>query len=164
MQQGAVHNAEDGRIGADPERERDNGGQGEGWSLDERAARVAKILPQLVKEPEAERVAALLLHVSDAAERTERRRASSSGAHPGGDVLSDLLFQVELQFGIELPLDPRSPKQRTKRDDRSGCPAHEQPHEQPRYVVRTTRLIACERRFQCASSASSRLRPAVVNE
>src|SRR5262249_39997236 len=46
----SVHHAEDGRRRADPERQRQNDGEGEGWLLPQQARRIAQVLPDIAED------------------------------------------------------------------------------------------------------------------
>src|SRR6185503_924731 len=51
LEDGGVHDREDGRVRADSEAEREHGNDGESGTLAERPARVAKVLNDLLESP-----------------------------------------------------------------------------------------------------------------
>src|SRR6185369_16526419 len=74
-EQHRVDDAEQRRVGADAERERDDGDGGEARRLAHHAQAVAHVLRELLDEADAARVARLLLELLDAAEAAQRGRA-----------------------------------------------------------------------------------------
>ena len=63
-----VDEAEDGGVGADAERESEDGGGGEGWSFAEGAEGVANVLEERFEEGDAASVATFFLGAFEAAE------------------------------------------------------------------------------------------------
>jgi len=80
--------------------------------------------------------------------------------HAGGEVLSDLLIEMELDFVLKLLIPSVAPEEGLEPKPELPSPDH----NGYSYVVCTTRLIAADKRLQFAASFSSCARPAEVNE
>jgi hypothetical protein len=125
LHQHLVHQAEDGRVGADAERERHRGDDGVGGRPAHRSQRVARIRPQIVEPPQAARIAHLFLNQRDVAELAPRRRLRVGGRHAARAQQLDLPLEVIAQLVIHLLLHACAAQERSDAET-EGCPrAHE---------------------------------------
>ena len=75
---------------------------------------MAQVLSQPVGETQAQRIAASVFRISDAAERAQGRLPRLGRALSRGDALGRFLFEVKLQLRVDLLLDAFAPDQRTQ--------------------------------------------------
>ena len=123
-QEEGVDQAEDRRVGADPQGERERRDEGEDGAAAQRAGRVAQILGQLFDEARTPHLPAPLLDLRDPAEGAQSGLAGLARAHAGRDVFSGLLVDVEAQFGGELGLDAGAPEDRAQAQAKDVRSAH----------------------------------------
>ena len=97
--------AEDGDVAAGAERDGADRGDEQHWLAEQSAERVAEIAREVLDDGDAARVACVLRHLLDAAERAQRRQARCLGRHAVGDVLLDLLLDVRAELAIELVIE-----------------------------------------------------------
>ncbi len=142
-----IDQAEDCRVGADAERQRQDDDSGEDTVAAEHAQRVAKVLPKVL-QPASAHVAALLLDGGDVAELEERATLRFLRLDAGSDVVVDQAIAME----AHLVADPRIARL-------SSRPMHH-----PGYsVVRRMLVMTAERRSQFSDCSSSCLRPTFVS-
>ena len=102
-----VDHAEDGRVGADPERERQDDDRGEGRCLSKRTNRVPEIEERRVDHGPRALLPYLFFHRFDAIERYARRAPCILGRHA---VPAVPVFECRCGGGellVEFPLDCR---------------------------------------------------------
>ena len=105
LEEHAVDDAEDRGVGADAERHRQDDDEREAWRLEERACPVAHVLHERLGGAHEPRVADVIFHTADVAERGDRRAARLIARHAGADVLVGLHVEVEAHFGVERALE-----------------------------------------------------------
>lgn len=98
----SVKGAEDDRCRANPQGQRQNGQHGETRVLAEAADCVAKVLEYSLNHGSPMQLPAFFFHPLQAVELHQCAAARLPGAHPRRNVLGYALFQMKLQFGIEL--------------------------------------------------------------
>ncbi len=114
-QQHATDHAEDGGVGPDPERQREQRDERVAGAVLERANGVAEILgethhrrsPRLGSDGPAGGAAAIGLDRRHVAEGLDRRGPRRSGAVPGFDQLPRSHVQVEFDLAVDVPGDVR---------------------------------------------------------
>ena len=79
LEQQRMDDAEDGRVGADAERQRQDGHGGEARCAAQRSHRVVHVPPGIIQPPQRAFVAVTFLHLLDAAERAPRRESGVVG-------------------------------------------------------------------------------------
>src|SRR5262249_32171259 len=117
------------------------------------------VLEGRVEPASSPRVATFLLDLFDAAELQQRRTTGVFRRHPRVDVLSDLSIDMEPQFLVERGFHLGS----TNQVPQATADSEDHAHGMPPQAMLTTTWIADESRRHCATSASRRLRPALVS-
>ena len=118
-QQDAVHDAEDGGVGADAERHRDDDHEREAAIAPEAAEAVANVLDGNLDEPRQPAVAHVVLDAGDRAEHAQGLAARLGGRHARLHVLLGQHVDVIAELLIELTLEPFATEERA------------QPHREP---------------------------------
>ena len=113
----AVHEAVDGGVGADPERQGEHGHGRERRAAPQHARAEAQVLRQRIEERRAPGVATPLLGEVEAPEAALDEPPRLAGVHAAGGERIDLLLQVVLDLVVQLaihgaPPHDRSPSQR----------------------------------------------------
>ena len=111
-QQHAVHDGEDRRARADPERECERGNNRETRCAPQESQRVAGVASKLVEPGDAPGVATLVLPALDAAHRPQGQCSCLVGRHSARDVLLDLAFYMVAELLVELLLDAGATEER----------------------------------------------------
>jgi hypothetical protein len=106
-----VHEAEDRRVRADAERQREDREKAERLVGDEHAHAVAQVLPELLDERPRPRRARVLAHDREVAEVASSGAASVVEGKTVGDALVGFLVEMELQFFLELGVLPATASQ-----------------------------------------------------
>jgi hypothetical protein len=101
-QQDGIDQAEYRNICSDSQRQRENCNCGEDRVLAQRAQRVPHILESGFQQMQSAFVSALLLDLRDASDPAQRRFTRCDSRHAGGQVLSDLLIEMELKLALEF--------------------------------------------------------------
>jgi hypothetical protein len=164
--QDAVDEREHGGGGADPERDREDGGHGVGRLAQQRSRAVAQVLGDALDQHRAACVPARVLGALDAAEVAPRGVSSRGRRLAAGLAQVRFLGEVVGDLVGELRLDVATPRQRAPAqveymDDAvdhgtsSGSAARAQAR-----VSCTTCVMAAESRVQLSVSRASRVRPA----
>src|SRR6185436_5973823 len=115
LQHRRIDQAEDGGIRADAESQRGDRGDREAGALPEDAGGVPDVLDKVLEEARAAHVAALLLHLIEAAELEAGAPARAGLVHARPHVVGDLTLEMIAKLGVELrfettPADqPRPP-------------------------------------------------------
>src|SRR5579884_1257703 len=107
-QQKRVDGAEDGGVGADAERESQDGGEGESGGAGQQAQAEAKVLDEGFEAGKAPALAALLAKAAGIAEAAQREGAGFLGTPALGDEIGGEQLDVLLHFGVELGIEPRA--------------------------------------------------------
>ncbi len=122
-----VDEAEDGGVGADTERQREDRGERETGIAPQHAQRVADIPDERFDDGNPSLVADPFLGLFDTAELAERDAARIRLRQSAPQVIADTLVDVLPNLHVELSLDIRSTKQCLKPRTR-GPPSIEDPH------------------------------------
>src|SRR5262249_2245414 len=109
-----VNEAEDRRVGPNPEREREHGHRREARTLAQSPQSVAEILHHVFNPPHASRIAALLLSLFNASESAQRGVSRLFRRHAFGDVFFDLPIEVIAEFFVEFLLDLAAAEDRSQ--------------------------------------------------
>ena len=162
----AVDEREDRGGGADPERDRQDGGHGIRGLAQQRSRAVAQVLDDALDEHRAARVPALVLGAFDTAEGAPRGRGRRRGGVAAG--LAEVRFFGEVVGDLvgELRLDLATPRQGAPAEVKHVDDAVEHgtssliggARAQAR-VSCTTCVMAAESRVQLSVSLASRVRP-----
>ena len=104
-EQDAVDDAEDRRVGADPERHRQHDHDREARVAAEIAQPVAQVLGERLEQPRQPGVAHVVLDAIEGAERAHRRPPGVAGRHAGLDVLLGEHVDVESELLVEIVLE-----------------------------------------------------------
>jgi hypothetical protein len=102
-----------GRVGADPERERRYGRDGERRRFCKCSACVLQVASKIFDVFGAAHVPAFLLNLRNAAEASKRGSLCRLPCQPETDVLFDFLIEVQLELAAQFSLDGATPKERT---------------------------------------------------
>src|SRR6185436_9450176 len=137
-----VDQAEDRRICADADRERQHGHRREAGMAAQRTEAVADVAREMFDEAGAKLVACALPHLLHAAESDQRLPPRLRGRHAGARVLLDLLLDMKADLVIEPIFDLTPADERTKTPQR----VTEHSHNQLTAVTSSTRLIARDMR------------------
>ena len=97
-QEHRIDNAEDGGVGADAEREREDGREGEGGSATKAAQRVRHIAEGLIDDRHAAAIAIRLFRRLEPAKLQDGVAARLVGRHAGPDAGVDVQLQVALEL------------------------------------------------------------------
>src|SRR5262245_47879297 len=103
-EQHAVNHAENRRVGADTQSQRDDGSQCEAWFLRQHSKAIAEVLPEIFEPSHAPRVATTLLRLLDSTESLASRVARLLRIHPRPDVLLGLSLDVIAQLLVKFAL------------------------------------------------------------
>ena len=106
-EQDGVDDAEDGRVRADPETQREHGDEGEGRRPPQHARAVPHVLRDVLQHGDPAALAVLLAHAADAAEPNQRVTARIGRRHPGTDVVVDVHLQMARQLVPQVAIAPR---------------------------------------------------------
>ena len=101
----AVHHAEDRRVGADAEAQREHGDRGVAGRLPQGAGGVAHVLHAVVEPADAAGVARLLDVPGHRPEVLQRPGAGGLGIESLPHVLLGLHVEVERHLGVQLPIE-----------------------------------------------------------
>src|SRR5260370_27178687 len=123
-QQDLVGDGKDGGVGADAKSQRDQADGSEARPLAQLAQAVADILEEILDEADAAFVAAFLLEVFDGAESAQGGSVGGLRLHAGGEVLLDLLVEMEAKLMVELVFDQGPPEKRPQTDKRLHNQSH----------------------------------------
>ena len=107
-----VHDAENGEIRSDSQRQHKYYNSGKLWRSPERPDSVLKILKEIRQERDTARVATFLLRVFQRPEIETRTVTGRGDAYTRLDVLSRLQLEMSADFFFQLGVDPVSLKQR----------------------------------------------------
>ena len=149
--------AEDRRVGADPEPERQQRHQRERRRPAQQPERVADVAAQLVEQPQADGVAAFLLARVNAAELGERTPASFLFRHTPPPQIR----LIELEVGPHLVLHLALEVSALAADSKPRPDARDETHTSSG-IASSANPIASENRRQYAVSSLNRRRPAAV--
>ena len=159
LQEHRIDQAEDGRVRADAEPEREYGHDGEGRRPAQQAHRISQVGAKLVEQPKAERLAAFLRSGVDTAELGARAPARIQRRHPGPHEILRVAVDMELELVADRSIEIRAVnagvQPRTK--------ARENPHSSSGAVLSTPSMMSVMR-FQLRVCSWSRRRPAAVSE
>ena len=147
---------------ADAEAEREHRRSRQARRTAQAARREAKVAPHLVDDADATRIAALLLALLDAVERSLRRVLRLLRRPAAGPLLSDLARQVEADLIVEVLFDPASTEDRSE-PERNGVEPVLPSHRRQASSSRTTWEIAEDRRSHWAVSFWRCRRPSLVS-
>ena len=125
FQHDAVDDAEDRRVGADAERHRHQDRASEPAVSREHAHGDAKVLRERVQHAHAERVAAGILDVRDAAEALERPSARLAGIDALPDELRGLEREVALDLLVHVGFNPPTPHHQSERRPERAHSVHD---------------------------------------
>ena len=157
LDQHGVDQAEDRRVGADPESERQQGHQRERRRPPQQPEGVADVAAQLVDQPQADGVAAFLLARVHAAELGERTPAGFLVRHTLPPQIRLIELEMDPHLVLHLTLEVSAPAAGSKpRPD-----ARDETHTSSG-TASSANPIASENRRQYAVSSLSRRRPAAV--
>ena len=157
LDQHGVDEAEDRRVGADPEPERQQGDQRERRRPPQEPECVADVAAQLVEQPQADGVAAFLLARGNAAELGERTPAGFLFRHtPPAQIRL-----IELEVGPHLVLHLTLEVSAAAADAKPRSDACDETHRSSG-IASSANPIASENRRQYAVSSLRRRRPAAV--
>ena len=98
-----VNKSEDGGVGPDAQRQRQHSDSRESRVLTQGAKAIAKVLSDLLKPNPAPGAAGFFFEIGRIAEGAHGGISSFVSAHARIDVLGDLLVEMELDLGVELP-------------------------------------------------------------
>src|SRR5215469_8964180 len=101
-QKHSVDDAEDGGVGADAQRERQNGDGGEARTLAEHAGGIAQVLRGLVQEAPAARLAALLLERLEVTEFDSCAPRGLRAVHAGPDKIIGVERKMVTEFLVHV--------------------------------------------------------------
>ena len=107
----AVDDAEHRDRRADAERERQDCGGRECWSVAQRPRGILEILEKVVDEPDTSGVAALFLALFDAADHQQRLAAGRVRRQAARHVRLDQMVDVKPQLLVELSIERRAAEQ-----------------------------------------------------
>jgi hypothetical protein len=113
-QEHAVDDAENRRVGADADRQREDRHRGEAGMTAQRAQAVADVAREMLDGAGAELVPRSLAHLLYPAEPDHRLPPRFVRRHAGAAVLLGLLLDVEADLVVEPVLDPAPEDQRTQ--------------------------------------------------
>ena len=125
LEENAAHHGEQRNVGADAERDDEDGDGGETRSAAESADTVAHIVQQRFEPGPAPGGARLVAHQRGIAEGAHGRVAGFLRAHAGNKILGDLALEVEAQFVIELNAGAAAAKEGLGFDKSSIEPSHD---------------------------------------
>ena len=100
LHQHHVHQGENRSVGTDPERQRQHRRGREPRRLSQLPDRVTRILANLFKPVPAPRAPGFFLQKNLVAKRAHGGETSFAGTHPCGDILGDLLVEMEANLLI----------------------------------------------------------------
>jgi hypothetical protein len=110
LQQHGIHDAEHGRVGADPERHDENGKRRETGTPSQAPPRIPEIPQQVADVIHASHIAAFLLVQCNSIQRAKRDAARLLGRGPAADLQLHALFDVKLELLIQLAFDAIPPE------------------------------------------------------
>ena len=157
LDQHGVDQAEDRRVGADPESERQQGHERERRRPAQEPECVADVAAQLVEQPQADGVAAFLLARRNAAELGERTPAGFLLRHAAPAQIRLIELEVGPHLVLHLTLEFSAPAA----DSKPRPDARDETHRSSG-IASSANPIASESRRQYAVSSLSRRRPAAV--
>ncbi len=157
LDQHGVDQAEDRRVGADPEPERQQRHERERWRPPQKPEGVADVAAQLVDQPQADRLAAFLLARSNAAELGERTPAGFLLRHAAPAQIRLIELEVDPHLVLHLALEVSAPAADSKPRPDTCDETHTSSG-----MASSANPIASENRRQYAVSSLSRRRPAAV--
>ena len=158
LDQHGVDQAEDRRVGADPEPERQQGHQRERRRPPQQPECVADVAAQLVDQPQADGVAAFLLARVNAAELGERTPASFLFRDTPPPQIRLIELEVDPHLVLHLTLEVSS----AAADSKPRLDARDETHTSSG-IASSANPIASENRRQYAVSSLRRRRPAAVS-
>src|SRR5437016_9180564 len=125
-EQNSVHQAEDGSVGTDAEGECKDGDGTEAGRLVQCAGGIAQVAGELLKPDPTPGVAGFFFEQGRIAESAHGGVAGLFGASARGDVLSDLLVEMKLNFVIQL-LGKAVPMKQSLQPKRQSPSPHHRP-------------------------------------
>ncbi len=168
-----MHDAEDGRVRADAESERQQDDGRVAAMAEEAADAEAEILAERVDGAESPRIAALVLDLREAAEAPARLGARLGGREAAPDAGVGLELEMVAELGLHLVFEGRGPHGAAqaadeRRERRHGTPSPSAPAFPPRgraarQACCSTRATAAVTRSQVAVSSASCVRPVRVS-
>ncbi|MBA2306088.1 MAG: hypothetical protein H0W08_26150 [Acidobacteria bacterium] len=124
-EQQRIDDREHGRVGADAERQRHDGGNGKGGRPPESAERIANVLRHLFEQRAGANRAHCFFHLLDATELDQRRAPRARGIHSARDVFVGQQIGVAAQLGVEVDVQASAVQQVA---DDTSQPGERSPH------------------------------------
>ena len=149
LQQDGIEHAEDCGVGADAQRERENGSCGEDRAPAEDSQRVSHVLEEEIDERQTALIAISLLHRLHSTERSPRQVPRLIRMHPSRTVLGGGELEMHLDFFVQLPIEPTGAAEER--------PEARQPHPHDKSSMNRVTMPAA--RAQLAVSACSCVLP-----
>ena len=167
LQDDRVDDAEDGSVGANPERHRDDDGEHVAGLLAQAAHGIADVLSERFDESRQPGVAHVVFDALDAAEQLPRAAPRRLGRGALPHVLGREHIEVELQLGIELALHGAAAKDgadalQPGRHNQACASARRKPRVPHGSCVWRIRVTASVMRAQFSRSSVSWRRPVRV--
>ncbi len=104
-QQHGIDDAEDRRVRADAQRQREDGNQGESGILQQHSRAVTKILQQVLDEADSSHIAAFLLSLLNTAQGAQGSVARLLRCHAFSDIFLNLPLEVIADLLVQFLLD-----------------------------------------------------------
>ena len=127
-QQHRVDDAEDGAVGADAQRQRQQGGRGEPTGAEQPADPVARILKEHLDRWQPALFAIALLHLGDSSESSKCGSTRVGGRQAAPHVLLRQHLDMKLDFVVEVHVERPTSKQSGDADEKR---THVSPAEAP---------------------------------